>query len=387
MKILGYIIKDLRIAKRDILTYIIAYLIFPIAMSFFYGYFQDRTFKANYQVDKFTLAIEDNDNSNNSKMIKTIFQNEEFKNTFTIDDKTPDITVVIPEGFEKSILIGEPSTIEIKASKKEMAIQENMVKGILDGFAKNMSMVSSVSKEIYKSNLNESEKVRLLNEYTKKISDAMKTSSVKPEILESNGKLNSREYYSISILAFISMILIINFSQEYLKERKDGTLRRIAATSTNGGKLFLGKLISFFIIAVIDITAYVLFYRILGISFKQNIVLLMMAVIGNALFISLLSGLIISIFKDEKVMKIVINALIFLSISVGGSFFPLDIIDNKFLNIASNLSPSTWIVALYKKPMIENSFASMVPALELLAIVVLVCFVIGNVRMNRRWEE
>lgn len=387
MKILGYIIKDLRIAKRDILTYIIAYLIFPIAMSFFYGYFQDRTFKANYQVDKFTLAIEDNDNSNNSKMIKTIFQNEEFKNTFTIDDNAPDITVIIPEGFEKSISIGEASTIEIKASKKEMAIQENIVQGILDGFAKNMSITNSVSKEIYKSNLNESEKASLLNEYTKKISDAMKTSSVKPEILESSGKLNSREYYSISILAFISMILIINFSQEYLKERKDGTLRRIAATSTNGGKLFLGKLISFFIIAVIDITAYVLFYRILGLSFRQNVVLLMMAVIGNALFISLLSGLIISIFKDEKIMKIVINALIFLSISVGGSFFPLDIIDNKFLNIASNLSPSTWIVALYKKPMIENSFSSMVPALEVLAIVVLVCFVIGNVRMNRRWEE
>lgn len=387
MRILGYIIKDLRIVKREIFVYIMAFLIFPIAMSFFYGYFQDRAFKGTYQIDKFTIAIEDNDNSNNSKILKTVFQDEQFKNTFTLDDKTPDITVVIPEGFEKSIQNGDESTIEIKASKKELAIQEHIVQGILDVFSKNMSMISNVLKEINNSNLSEGEKTNLLNEYTKKISDIVKTSSVKSEVLMSSDKLNSREYFSISIVSFVSMIMIITFSQDYLKERKDGTLRRIASISVNGSKLFIGKILSFFIIAFIDIIVYVLFYRFIGISFQQNIVLLIIAVMGNALFISLLTGLIISIFKDEKIMKVVVNALMFFAVSIGGAFFPLDIIDNKFLNIASRFSPNTWICSLYKKSMIENNLSSMLPSLEILATVILISFCMGIIRMSRRWEE
>lgn len=387
MRILGYLIKDLRIVKKDILAHVLAYLIFPIAMSFFYGYFQDKIFKGTYQVEKFTIAIEDNDNSNSSRMLKTVFQDEQFRNTFSLDDKNPDITVIIPSGFEESLLEGSKSTIEINSLKENLAVQKHFVQGVIETFDKNQAMISGVVRSINSSELNQDEKNKLSREYTGKIINMVKKSSVNSEIIEANDKLDSIQYYSISVLTFVSIIMIMNFSREYVKERKDDTLRRIASISIDGKKLFIGKVLSFFIISLISIAVYVLFYRLTGKSFQGSWLMIAVAVVFNALFISAASGLIIALFKDERMITTAVTSMMILSTCIGGVFFPLDIIDNKFLNIASQFSPNVWVGNLYKKAMTQNDLVNMLPSIEMLAVVVLISFLIGSIKMNRRWEE
>lgn len=306
MKILAYIKKDLRLFKSDLISSFIMLFIFPIALSSFYGFFQDKAFQGSATVEKFTVAIIDKDNSESSKLVKDVFKSEGLGDIIGVKDKDGDIEVVIPEGFQKSIEVGSNKTLSINQVKKDSALQTHIVEGILDNLAQNISLVNGVNKNIYSSSLSDSEKQKLSESYGQQISDLFKTSAIKEDTLSLNNRLNSIEYYSVTMLTFIAVLLIVSYSVEFIKERKEGTYRRIFSISIDGWSMYLGKIGSLFIVSTLSILCYVLFYRLTGKAFHGNLLLLMLAVIITGLLIAALTGLAISVFKEEKVARIVL---------------------------------------------------------------------------------
>ena len=386
MKIWAYILKDLRIIKKDFISSFLMLFIFPVMLSFFYGFFQNKMFQETAKVEKFTVSIKDNDNSESSRLIKDIFSNQALKDIIEIKDSDGDIEVIIPKDFQSSIQNNKASQLIINQLKKDMGVQTHVVQGVLDSFAKNISIANGVNKNIYNSTLSEAKKKDLIQSYAVKLNTVFSTSAIKEDTLSVNNRLNSIEYYGIEMLTFTSVLLIMSYSLEFIKERKEGTLRRVFSISIDGKSLYLGKIGALFIISTLSILSYVLFYRFTGKAFHGNLGLTFLAVIMNSLLIASLTGLVISIFKDEKTARIVLTTVMMAGTMIGGVFWPIDIIDNKFLNIASKFTPNIWIAEMYKKIGLYNDLSSMLPSLGVVAVVVLLSFIIGCVRMSRSWE-
>ncbi|ERI91667.1 ABC-2 type transporter [Clostridiales bacterium oral taxon 876 str. F0540] len=386
MKVWAYILKDLRIIKKDFASSFLMLFIFPVMLSFFYGFFQNKMFQETAKVEKFTVSIKDNDNSESSKLIKDIFSNETLKDIIEIKGADGDIEVIIPKDFQNNLQNNETSNLIINQIKKDMGVQTHVVQGILDSFGKNISMASGVNKNIYASNLSESQKKDLIQSYADKLNTVFSTSAIKEDTLSINNRLNSIEYYGIEMLTFTSVLLIMSYSLEFIKERKEGTLKRVFSISIDGKSLFLGKIGALFIISTLSILSYVLFYRLTGRAFHGSIALILLAVIMNSLLIASITGLVISIFKDEKTARVVLTTVMMAGTMIGGVFFPIDIVDNKFLNIASKFTPNIWIAEMYKKIGLYNDFESMLPSLGVISAVVLLSFIIGSIRMNKSWE-
>jgi ABC-type multidrug transport system permease subunit len=387
MKILAYIFKDLRLYKKDFAINIVSFLIFPVLLSFFYGFMQERGFQSASKISKFSVSIEDKDNSASSKMISEVFKDKSLEDVLELKDIDEDLQIVIPQGFEKSLQSGERMTLVINQVKKDTAVQAHVVKGVLDSFTMNASIANGVSKNIFNSNLTEDEKKSLIASFAVKFGEAFRGSAIKEETLTMSKRLNSFEYYSIAMLTFISVLIIVSYSVEFIKERGEGTLKRVYSISINGRELFLGKVGFIFITSTLAHLAYVVFFRIIGKGFSGNIFLLLGAVVMNGLFIAAVSGLLISIFKDEKAAKVVLNTLMMVSVMLAGVFFPIDIIDNKFLNVASKFTPNSWLADMYKKLSLYNDVSAMLPSLGVLSAVIIISFVIGSYKMNKSWQN
>jgi ABC-2 type transport system permease protein len=386
MKIWAYIKKDLRLFKKDLVSSVLILFVFPIALSFFYGFFQGKMFETTSKIHKFTIAIEDKDNSESSKIVRGIFNNEELKDIVEVEEVDTDVAILIPKGFEESLKAGTATNIQVRQIKKEAQLQTHIVQGILDSFAKNITIVNGVNKNINQSNLSEVEKQELMVSYSAKFSELFNNSAIKEDTLALNNRLNSIEYYSISILTFVVVLIIVSYSTEFIKERKDGTYRRIFSIALNGGSLYLGKVGSLFITSTLSVLSYVLFYRIIGKGFHGNFMLLMLAVFTTGLMIASLAGLAISIFRDEKIARIILTSLMMVCITIGGVFFPIDIIDNKFISIASKLTPNLWVADMFKKLALYNNFSAMLPSLIVISSMILISFIIGSLKMNKSFE-
>jgi ABC-2 type transport system permease protein len=387
MKTLAYIFKDLRLYKKDFAINLISFLIFPILLSFFYGFMQERGFQSSSKINKFSVSLEDKDNSTSSKIIGEIFKDKSLEDIIQLKAADEDLQIVIPEGFEKSLQSGEKLTLNINQVKKDTSVPAHIVEGILDNFTMNATIANGVNKNIYNSNLTDAEKQNLAASFAVKFNEAFGSSAIKEETLTMSKRLNSFEYYSIAMLTFISVLIIVSYSVEFIKERGEGTLKRVYSISINGRELFLGKVGFIFVTSTLAHLAYVLFFRAIGKGFSGNIFLLLSAVIINGLFIAAVSGLLISIFKDEKAAKVVLNTLMMVSVMLAGVFFPIDIIDNKFLNVASKFTPNSWLADMYKKLSLYNDASAMLPSLGVLSAVIIISFVIGSYKMNKSWQN
>jgi ABC-2 type transport system permease protein len=386
MKVLAYIFKDLRLYKKDILSNLVSLLIFPIALSFFYGLMQEKAFEGSSRINKFSLSIEDKDNSETSRIISEIFKDKSLQDMIEVKDSDEDIKIVIPSGFQKNLQNGEKTTLSINQVKKDTMIQAHIVEGFLTSFAQNASIANGVNRNVYSSNLSDFEKQRLAASLGAKLNETFKSSAIKADTVAMSNRLNAFEYYSIAMLTFISVLTIVAFSTEFIKERSEGTLKRIYTTSINGSQLFIGRVGAAFIVSLLSNICYVLFFRFIGKGFSGNILLLTGAVIINSLFISGMTGLIISLFKDEKSAKIILNTLMMVSVMLAGVFFPIDIIDNKFINIASKLTPNLWLADMYKKLALYNELPAMIPSLTVLSAVIVIAFAVGSYKMSRTFE-
>lgn len=386
MKVLAYIFKDLRLYKKDILSNLVSLLIFPIALSFFYGLMQEKAFEGSSRINKFSLSIEDKDNSETSRIISEIFKDKSLQDMIEVKDSDEDIKIVIPNGFQKNLQNGEKTTLSINQVKKDTIIPAHIVDGFLTSFAQNASIANGVNRNIYNSSISDIEKQRLAATLGAKLNETFKSSAIKADTVAMSNRLNAFEYYSIAMLTFISVLTIVAFSTEFIKERSEGTLKRIYTTSINGSQLFIGRVGAAFIVSLLSNICYVLFFRFIGKGFSGNILLLTGAVIINSLFISGMTGLIISLFKDEKSAKIILNTLMMVSVMLAGVFFPIDIIDNKFINIASKLTPNLWLADMYKKLALYNELPAMIPSLTVLSAVIVIAIAVGSYRMSRTFE-
>ncbi len=122
MRLKAFIKLRLKSVFRELPIMIFTFAIFPIVLSSLYGYFQKDMFNPKNEIDKIAIYIEDKDNSRlSNELIKFLGSDglEKFIDIKRSKEKVRE-EVIIPKGYEKSIIEDKEATNKNKMKEKKI---------------------------------------------------------------------------------------------------------------------------------------------------------------------------------------------------------------------------------------------------------------------------
>ncbi|NFH67356.1 ABC transporter permease [Clostridium botulinum] len=392
MMLKAFVKLRLKSVFRELPIMIFTFAIFPIVLSSLYGYFQKDMFSPKNEIDKIAICIEDKDNSKlSNEFIKFLGSNELKKFIDIKKNKEKAIEeVIIPKGYEKSIIEDKEIAIKIDEREKDKEVSSKILKDIIDNYNKELKNNLTIGNNINKMDIPKEKKDLLVKEISKDITKIYKKDAIRNYIVKSTRNLTSYEYYSVSILSFMFIVTVMSLCNRYYEEKKKGIFQRTLSTSISKTEYFNYSLISWYIFAVLFNSIYVLSYRFLGLSFKGNIGLLLLIVLTKSLLEVAISSVVIAFFKEQKMAVIFLNTVLIISVSLGGVFYPLEKVINSFNKIfraISNFAPNVLIIKAYKSFLIYNSFEAIKYYLITFILVSMVLYSVSLLKNNIKWGD
>ncbi|NFJ10581.1 ABC transporter permease [Clostridium botulinum] len=392
MMLKAFVKLRLKSVFRELPIMIFTFAIFPIVLSSLYGYFQKDMFSPKNEIDKIAICIEDKDNSKlSNEFIKFLGSNELKKFIDIKKNKEKAIEeVIIPKGYEKSIIEDKEIAIKIDEREKDKEVSSKILKDIIDNYNKELKNNLTIGNNINKMDIPKEKKDLLVKEISKDITKIYKKDAIRNYIVKSTRNLTSYEYYSVSILSFMFIVTVMSLCNRYYEEKKKGIFQRTLSTSISKTEYFNYSLISWYIFAVLFNSIYVLSYRFLGLSFKGNIGLLLLIVLTKSLLEVAISSVVIAFFKEQKMAVIFLNTVLIISVSLGGVFYPLEKVINSFNKIfraISNFAPNVLIIKAYKSFLIYNSFEAIKYYLITFILVSMVLYSVSLLKINIKWGD
>ncbi|WP_409069723.1 ABC transporter permease [Clostridium sp. FAM 1755] len=392
MRLKAFIKLTLKSVLRELPIMIFTFAIFPIVLSSLYGYFQKDMFNPKNEIDKIAIYVEDRDNSKlSNEFIKFLGSNELNKFIDIKKSKEKAIEeVIIPKGYEKAIIGDKEITIKISERKKDKEVVSKILKELIDNYTREVKNNFTIENSINRMDISKEKKELLAKETSEDIARIYKKDTIKNSIVKSTRNLTSYEYYSVSILSFMFIVTIISLCNRYYEDKRKGIFQRTLSTSISKVQYFNYSLVSWYIFAVLFNSIYVLSYRLLGLSFKGNIGLLLLIVLTKSLLEVAISSVVIAFFKEQKMAAIFLNTVIVITVSLGGVFYPLDKVINSFnkiFRVISDFAPNVLIMKTYKPFLIYNSFEAIKYNLITFILISMALYSISLLKINMKWGD
>lgn len=193
-----------------------------------------------------------------------------------LDSGRVSVALVIPEGFERDLLAGKPTSFQ----------------GLVDGTESQTATIGLNYLEMIARNYNQKIILRALE----KMAAGMKPVVVRPEVrVFFNPALVSRNFLLPGVFGLLLMVMtVILTAMAVVKEYDRGTMEQLIVTPLRPLDIILGKLLPFFIIGTVDVFLIFAvtrfwfklplrgsFLLLLGLSFVY-----MLSTLGIGLFIS-----------------------------------------------------------------------------------------------------
>lgn len=389
MRLKAFIKVMLKSIIREARVMVFMFIVFPVACSLLYGYFQKEMFKPENMMSKFYINIKDEDNSSTTKAFKELLKGEGLKDFIEIteDKEALQVEVVFPKGYEEKLLALKEGEITLTQLTPKGEFVATTLTSIIDKYNKAIQEGLIIEKKIGESSLSEEEKLSLENEIKSKFIEYYSSKSIKTEIYTKGHNLTSFQYYSISIFSFTALILIQSLTGSYYAEKENGVLKRCLAAPMSKTQYFNYTLISNIVFAFIINLVYTLVFRIGGISYEGNFGLLVLIVFTISILQGVFAGFLTTFFKDKRVGGLVVSAMIILSAAVGGSFFPVDKVGNDIVKFIGSIAPNAQIIKVFKGYILENSISAVINPLVIMSLLSLMLYVLSFIKVRVKWEE
>lgn len=389
MRLKAFIKVMLKGLVREWKVTVFTFIIFPMVTSVLYGYFQKELFTPENIMSKYYINIIDEDKSEASMGLKELFNNEQVKDfiVLTEDKEKLQVEVVIPKGYESALIGLKEEEIVLRQLNEKGEPVIAAVSSLVEKYNKAVQEGILINDRIVKGSLSQEDKEKLMMDIGQKFKSFQTEKSIKTNIYTEGKNLTSFQYYSISIFSFISLVLIGSLSTSYYTERENGLVKRYLAAPMSKIQFFNYTLISNFTFAFIVNSIYVMVYKISNISFQGSYGILILILIILSILEATLAGVLVAFFKDKRIGGIFINALILLSVSVGGAFLPVDKIGGKVLTVLNNIAPNTHIINVFKAYILENTLSSIINPLMIMATISIVSYLISFIKVRVKWED
>lgn len=194
--------------------------------------------------------------------------------------------------------------------------------------------------------------------YVNKINDTSKTDFVNS--IEFQGKKQPRaiDYYSITMITLIIMYASSVGAWSIKEDKLTKTGMRIMTSPVKKYEIMMGKLFGITAITVFQILTVFLFSKYLLKTYWGSDVLTVLGIMMSEIIMVVCLGIGIAfIIKDEHIMSSVLNIAIPLIVFFGGGYIPLEVINNKTINMLSSFSPLKWTNAAIFNVLYSNDYS------------------------------
>lgn len=286
--------------------------------------------------------------------------------------------IVIPENFTESIE-GENKDIvpEVKILKINQGNSDNLVRSRINTFiSRNISAkkIASVIKDknyVLNTSSEELEETLITDMQTEKVNVDVSTFTK-----EKSG--NSMNTLLLGVLISFMMYTMINFVNEIMELKNNGTLRRSLSTPNNNITIGASLVLSFLLIGWMQVLLMLGFTKfVVKVSWGSSFISLFLLFTSLLLVILSLGFLLTRWIKTETQSAVIVNMVVTVTCMLSGCFAPLDYLPNIFQKI-SNFTPQSWaLTGLTELVVKNNGLLSILPSIGILLLFAAAFFTAG----------
>ena len=329
---------DLKLVYKDKMFFFWL-LVFPLIFIFIFGLaFRDMD-PGDSQV---TLNVLDKDKSFLSEtFIEELVTEKYAVKVFEKDEEKSYRTLIIPEGFSKSVFAGEKVELKLEQEQgKSLEAMQTAYSHVLKAIIKILAKIVMVSPE----NPEDFEEELPQLNWERRI-------TLRTELGGEIKTIPSGYTHSVpgSTVVFLLFTLLMYGGINLLEERRKGQLERIYLSPATFSSIIGGKWLGRIIIGMFQIfILFVLGKFLFGIYLGPSLPALFLTSLFFCATIAGMSMLFGSIIKKEEIL-IVFNILLAnLMAMLGGCFWPIELVP-KGMKTAGMIFPTGWIMDAYNK--------------------------------------
>ncbi len=354
MKLLYYTKITLKGMLSNATITIVYFILFPVLLAGFMGFLQKSFYEKPLKLNTLNIEITDNDNTSMSKSLITFLESDEMEELIEVNPKEANIEIIIPKGYEESVLSLKKNEISINKLEEGLTNSTNTLKIILDKYHKSLYLSLSGGSTEDLNNITGESVIENININTNKTS-------------------SSYEVLSSSMIAFLISMLIFSLIQGNYSEISRNIDRRIISTPISKTQYFYYDSFALLIYSAIIVSGYIFFFRITGISFTGRLLPLIGLILLSAVLIVSMSKFVYELFGPlyGKV--------------VGGLIFSLPIIGMEAFTGEGNalkiLAPTHYITKLFNVYNLNGNYNSNIKDLIFIVLLSAALFGIANIKV------
>lgn len=241
------------------------YILFPILLAGVMGFMQDTLHNSQLKIKSVDTKIVDYDNSEMSKQLVSFLEGNELSEIVNIVDKKPEVEIVINKGYGDDVLALNGGEVVINRESEKKVATVSTLKSILDRYHQEMYVALSDGNTFQ------------LNNITNSI--------IKNIAIDSKEGATEYEKMSASMIGFIITMLIYSFIKAGYMPISMNLDKRLNSTPITKLELLIIDSICLVTYIFIILFAYVMFFRILGISFTGEFLSLMLLILLGAMLV------------------------------------------------------------------------------------------------------
>lgn len=234
--------------------------------------------------------------------------------------------------------------LELYKNDRNDSIEAGIVEIVITSIAQRYNLTYEIAKvnPMYVNKMNDTSKINFVNS------------------IEFHGKKQPRaiDYYSITMITLIIMYASSVGAWSIKEDKLTKTGMRIMASPVKKYEIMMGKLFGITVITVFQILTVFLFSKYLLKTYWGSDVLTVLGIMMSEIIMVICLGIGIAfIIKDEHVMSSVLNIAIPIIVFFGGGYIPLEVINNKTINMLSYFSPLKWTNAAIFNVLYSNDYS------------------------------
>lgn len=354
--------KEILQIRRDPRTLILA-LVMPVGLLLLFGY------GVSFDIDAIPVSVVDHDHSPTSRrLLQRFFASGELSRTTTLDSELGALsrfrtgqdmaTVVIPAGFEASLMSGRGTSIQLMVDATDGTTAEQTVsKGeasLLMGSAPSRPRAPAVEVRAY--------------------------TMFNPELRSALFLVPGLAAYVVALVSVLLTALTV------AREWELGSMQQLFATPVRRGEIVIGKLLPYLALGLVAVALVIgagaLFF---GVPMRGappmlvlNSVLFVLGMLGQGLLISVLT-------KNQMVAtQAALMSSLLPSLLLSGFLFPIENMP-RFLQIFTNIIPARYFINTMRAVLLRGTSASELWSDTLaLAIFAVAMIILSTARFQRR---
>ncbi len=296
-----------------------------------------------------SLLFTDQDNTELSKEVFTSLNNQDGIQLFTKSyDEAADLikkgknsaVLVLYKGFQDSVEAGNKAPMELfydEAKEIEMGLLQQALWSNLFGITMKKGIKGKVNTWIKEKNPNlaDAELLDIQAQVEEQFSDFEQSED--SENLEENSNLPMTAIVSedkngnlglIQAIAGVAIMMLLfsvsGSGASLLKEKEDGTFRRLLVSPISPSSILYGKMLSTLFMAVLQLTVMFLYsWLVLGLDIFINLPALILMILSAAIACTSFGIFMASICKSRKQVESLSTLVILVISALGGSMMPL----------------------------------------------------------------